>query len=79
MLLLTSSALRLTAAVHYNLQSGIDASVLSVLMQSSAMYITVLLHMLWNSCVLLGHVKYCFSQQMCAYIKLLGLSSGTAI
>ena len=73
MLLLTSSAVRLTAAVHHNLQSSIDTSVLSVPMQSCAMYITVPLHVLWNSFVLLGHEKYRCSQQMCAYIKLLDL------
>ena len=76
-LLLTSPALRLTAALNYSLQSSIDTSVLSVPMQSSAMYITVPLHMLWDSCVLLGHVKYRCSQQMCAYNK--DLSSDTAI
>ena len=46
-------------------------------MQSCAMYITVPLHVLWNSFVLLGHEKYRCSQQMCAYNK--DLSSDTAI
>ena len=78
-LLLTSPALRLTAAMNYSLQSSIDTSVLSVPMQSSAMYITVPLRACLGTLVLSGHVQYCLSQQMCAYNKLLDLSSDITV
>ena len=78
-LLLTSPALRLTAAVNYSLQSSIDTSVLSVPMQSCNMFITVSLHIRLGIVVLSAHVQHCFSQQMCAYIRLLDLSSNMTV
>ena len=78
-LLLTSPALRLTAAMNYSLQSSIDASVLSVPMQPRNMFIAVSLHICLGILVLPAHVQHCLSQQMCAYIKLLDLSSDITV